>query len=563
MPSFRRSRGSMGCIRERQFSTDSVSSRGAPHIDDAVFDLYRNPESETLSSSGLLKLLYETGIRRDDPRLANFLHAIRHDERRHSVLDITSNEVINENLDRETFKRYVGDAIGIIAKALKKQLVIPDWPAFITVLGEIFESCRDFNDGNVATYIPQLARSDPKTWAMAVCTIDGQRRSWGATQVPFCLQSVSKPFTYAIAMDELGAEEVHKYIGQEPSGRLFNEICLDHNHKPHNPMINAGAILVASLLKRSNSLADRFDFALQYFKRFAAGGFVGFNNAVFLSERETADRNYALSYYMREHKCFPPKTSLQDTLDLYFQLCSIETNVDTLAVMAATLANGGVSPLSEERVVCNRAVRDTLSLMYSCGMYDYSGQFAFKVGLPAKSGVSGDMIIVVPNVMGICLFSPPLDQLGNTVRGVKFAEQFVEKFNFHNYDSLVYSETHKIDPRKKIREVKHESVSNMMYAATTGDISSIQRYLLLGASIAERDYDDRTVLHVAAAHGNENVLKFLLQRWQESPDPLDRYGRKPLDDAREFGHSNCVEILERALQKYIAKIQEKNSPFTS
>ncbi|VDK82465.1 unnamed protein product [Litomosoides sigmodontis] len=231
---FSHSVASMGCIRERQFSTESVSSRGAPHIHDVVFDLYKNTESETLSSCGLLKLLYETGIRRDDPRLANFLHAIRHDERRQSVSDITPTEVVNENLDRETFKRYVGDAIGIISKALKKQLVIPDWPAFITLLGEIFESCRDFNDGNVATYIPQLARSDPKHWAMSVCTIDGQRRSWGATQVPFCLQSVSKPFTYAIAMDELGAEEVHKYVGQEPSGRLFNEICLDHNLQHHN-----------------------------------------------------------------------------------------------------------------------------------------------------------------------------------------------------------------------------------------------------------------------------------------------------------------------------------------
>uniref|UniRef100_A0A183CVD5 glutaminase n=1 Tax=Gongylonema pulchrum TaxID=637853 RepID=A0A183CVD5_9BILA len=396
----------------------------------------------------------------------------------------------------------------------------------------------------VATYIPQLARSDPNHWALSICTVDGQRRSWGASKVPFCMQSVSKPFTYAIVLDELGAEEVsYSHIHTSVNVRLFPD-------KPHNPMINAGAILVASLLRRASSLADRFDFALQKLKRFAAGGYVGFNNAVFLSERDTADRNYALSYYMREHKCFPPNTNLQDNLDLYFQLCAIETNVDTLAVMAATLANGGVSPLSEERVVCNRAVRDTLSLMYSCGMYDYSGQFAFKVGLPAKSGVSGDMIIVVPNVMGICLYSPPLDALGNTVRGVAFATQFVEKFNFHNYDSLVYSETDKIDPRKNIREVKYENISNMMYAARSGDISSIQRYLLLGASIAERDYDDRTVLHVAAAHGNESVLKFLLERWQESPDPEDRYGRKPIDDANAFGHERCAEILNKALEKY-------------
>lgn len=551
------SRTSMGFARERQYSTDSVGSKGAPHIADVIFDLYQNPDSETLSLSGLLKSLYETGIRRDDPRLTEFLRTIRNEERRPSTSDPSSNELISDNLDRDTFKRCVGDAIGIISKALKKQLVIPDWPAFTAIVGEIFESCRDLNDGVVANYIPQLARSDPHNWAISVCTVDGQRRSWGVTKIPFCLQSVSKPFTYAIALDELGADEVHSYVGQEPSGRLFNEICLDHNHKPHNPMINAGAILVASLLRRSTSLADRFDFALQHFKRFAADGFVGFNNAVFLSERETADRNYALSYYMREHKCFPPNTSLQDTLDLYFQLCAIETNVDTLAVMAATLANGGVSPLDQERVVCNSAVRDTLSLMYSCGMYDYSGQFAFKVGLPAKSGVSGDMIIVVPNVMGICLYSPPLDSLGNTVRGVRFAEQFVEKFNFHNYDSLVYSETHKIDPRKKIREVRHESVSNMMYAATAGDISAIQQYLLLGVSVSERDYDERTVLHVAAAHGNENVLRFLLQRWQESPEPVDRYGRTPLDDAKGFGHEKCAEILEKALEKFEQQMEGK------
>ncbi|KHN75142.1 Putative glutaminase 3 [Toxocara canis] len=246
-----------------------------------------------------------------------------------------------------------------------------------------------------------------------------------------------------------------------------------------------------------------------------------------------------------------------DTLDLYFQLCSIEANTDTLAVMAATLANGGVSPLSEERVVCNRAVRDTLSLMYSCGMYDYSGQFAFTVGLPAKSGVSGDMIIVVPNVMGIAIYSPLLDSLGNTVRGVKFAEQLVEKFNFHNYDSLVYSETHKIDPRKRIREARNESISNMMYAARDADISAIQRYILLGVSIHERDYDERTVLHIAAAEGNDFVLKFLLERWKETADPEDRYGRTPLDEAKEFGHTKCVELLEKMLERQ-AQVSTEN-----
>ncbi|PIO69011.1 glutaminase [Teladorsagia circumcincta] len=157
-------------------------------------------------------------------------------------------------------------------------------------------------------------------------------------------QSVSKPFTYALVHDDIGPDDLHTYVGQEPSGRLFNDISLDHNKKPHNPLINAGAIVVASLMKRNASLSDRFDFV------------------------------------------FPPDAHLQDTLDLYFQLCSIETNCDTMAVMAATLANGGVNPMNGERIINNRACRDTLSLMYSCGMYDWSGQFAFR-GVSAASRV--------------------------------------------------------------------------------------------------------------------------------------------------------------------------------
>uniref|UniRef100_A0A915A2C3 glutaminase n=1 Tax=Parascaris univalens TaxID=6257 RepID=A0A915A2C3_PARUN len=429
-----------GSVVARALSSDSManySTRVTGGTMDVIFDLYRNRDTETLSVHELLKSLHKCGIREDDPRLNSFIRAVADEERRQFLPDLPPSESTAANLDRDAFKRCVSGSIGIIAKALKKHLVVPDWSTFVAVVTEIFESCRKINDGKVADYIPQLARSNPSSWALSICTVDGQRRSWGNSSLSFTLQSVSKPFTYAIALEELGADEVHGYVGQEPSGRLFNEICLNHNKKPHNPMINAGAILVVSLLKRNNSLSDRFDFALQQLKNFACNGYVGFNNAVFLSERETADRNYALSYYMREHKCFPRNTSLQDTLDLYFQLCSIETNTDTLAVMAATLANGGVSPLGAKRVVCNRAVRDTLSLMYSCGMYDYSGQFAFTVGLPAKSGVSGDLMIVVPNVMGIGIYSPPLDSLGNTVRGVKFAKQLVEKFNFHNYDSVV------------------------------------------------------------------------------------------------------------------------------
>uniref|UniRef100_A0A0K0DQQ2 glutaminase n=1 Tax=Angiostrongylus cantonensis TaxID=6313 RepID=A0A0K0DQQ2_ANGCA len=337
----------------------------------------------------------DAGIRKDDPRLQDVINKVREAEN-----DVDQGVFNQEHLflDKDAFKKCVGNSIGVIGKALKKQLVIPDWLSFTKVMGELYEECRRNDRGqllsnrrtgwrvtkssahitsqsnlpgplprllSVATYIPQLARADPNSFAISVCTVDGQRISWGDALKPFCLQvslfiflfnhmktqrnahaySVSKPFTYALVHDELGPDELHSHVGQEPSGRLFNDICLDHNKKPHNPLINAGAIVVASLMKRHASLSDRFDFAIHQMRRFSGAGYVGFNNAVFLSERETADRNYALSYYMREHK---------DTLDLYFQLCAIETNCDTLAVMAATLANGGVNPMNSERVINNR-----------------------------------------------------------------------------------------------------------------------------------------------------------------------------------------------------------------
>lgn len=167
-------------------------------------------------------------------------------------------------------------------------------------------------------------------------------------------------------------------------------------------MINAGAILVCSLLKSlikpEMTLAEKFDFTMNYFKRLAGGENLGFNNAVFLSEREAADRNYALGFYMREHNCYPDKSNLREIMDFYFQVsvplllfflsfltsfsvqcCSMEANCDTMSVMAATLANGGICPITEEKVLKPDSVRDVLSLMHSCGMYDYSGQFAFKV----------------------------------------------------------------------------------------------------------------------------------------------------------------------------------------
>lgn len=312
-------------------------------------------------------------------------------------------------------------------------------------------------------------------------------------------------------------------------------------------MINAGAILVCSLLKTlvkpKMTLAEKFDYTQQWLQRLSGGETFGFNNAVFLSEREAADRNYAIGFYMREHKCFPEKANLRECMDFYFQCCSMESNCETMSIIAATLANGGICPLTEEKVLGPEVVRDVLSLMHSCGMYDYSGQFAFKVGLPAKSGVCGGMMVVVPNVMGFFTFSPPLDPLGNSCRGLQFCQDLVQIFNFHRYDNLKHA-TNKKDPRRHRYETKGLSIVNLLFSAASGDVTALRRHKLSGMDISLSDYDGRTALHLASSEGHLECVKFLLEQCEVPHEPKDRWGNTPLDEAETFAHDDVVAYLQ-------------------
>lgn len=165
----------------------------------------------------------------------------------------------------------------------------------------------------------------------------------------------------------------------------------------------------------------------------------------------------------------------------------METTCESMSVVAATLANGGICPITEEKIFKPEVVRDVLSLMHSCGMYDYSGQFAFRVGLPAKSGVSGGILLVIPNVAGIFTWSPPLDPLGNSVRGVMFCQELLQVFNFHRYDNLKQA-TNKKDPRRHRYETKGLSIVNLLFSAASGDATALRRHKLSGMDITLR-YD--------------------------------------------------------------------------
>ncbi|XP_069554880.1 glutaminase kidney isoform, mitochondrial isoform X1 [Brachyistius frenatus] len=415
-----------------------------PSLEDLLFYTVAEGQ-EKIPAHKFLTALKATGLRTGDPRLKECMDTLK---------ETLKNSTDGVTLDRQLFKKCVQSNIVLLTQAFRKKFVIPDFQSFSSHIDELYESAKNLSGGQVADYIPQLAKFSPDLWAVSLCTVDGQRHTVGDTKVPFCLQSCVKPLKYAVAVHDHGTEYVHSFIGKEPSGLRFNKLFLNEEDKPHNPMVNAGAIVCSSLIKQGEGNAEKFDYVMNFLKSLAGNEYVGFSNATFQSERESGDRNFAIGYYLKEKKCFPEGTDMTSVLDFYFQLCSIEVTCESASVMAATLANGGICPISGERVLSPEAVRNTLSLMHSCGMYDFSGQFAFHVGLPAKSGVAGGILLVVPNVMGVMCWSPPLDKLGNSVRGIQFCTDLVELFNFHNYDNLRhFSKKH--DPRREGGDQRH------------------------------------------------------------------------------------------------------------
>uniref|UniRef100_A0A8C6LC16 glutaminase n=1 Tax=Nothobranchius furzeri TaxID=105023 RepID=A0A8C6LC16_NOTFU len=435
-----------------------------PSLEDLLFYTIAEGQ-EKIPAHKFTTALKSTGLRTGDPRLKECME----------MLKMTLKTTSDGALDRHLFKKCVQSNIVLLTQAFRKKFVVPDFQSFSAHIDDLYENAKNLSGGQVADYIPQLARFSPDLWGVALCTVDGQRHTVGDTKVPFCLQSCVKPLKYAVAVHDHGTEYVHRFIGKEPSGLRFNKLFLNEDDKPHNPMVNAGAIVCTSLIKQGASNAEKFDYMMNFMNKLAGNEYVGFSNATFQSERESGDRNFAIGYYLKEKKCFPEGTDMTAILDFYFQLCSIEVTCESASVMAATLANGGFCPITGERVLSPEAVRNTLSLMHSCGMYDFSGQFAFHVGLPAKSGVAGGILLVVPNVMGIMCWSPPLDKLGNSVRGIQFCTDLVSLCNFHNYDNLRHF-AKKLDPRREGGDQRVKSVINLLFAAYTGDVSALRRF---------------------------------------------------------------------------------------
>jgi glutaminase len=534
-------------VTDRRVAVQSARQPADPTGADAIYHkLFEsfNPDQEgRISHWEVLARLQRCGLQPGDPRIAEALTGLK------------AADGASRKLDFRQFKALARHNSSLIRRAVEGNLAVPDFAALTSDIDQMYAELLPVKSGSVAGYIPQLRRVDPEQLAIAVCTVDGQRFSVGDATTPFCLQSVSKTVSYCLALDEHGADSVHRHVGREPSGQSFNELALNPKGLPHNPMVNAGAIMTTSLIRPELDIADRFDHMAATWRRLTGGGRVGFNNAIYLSERQTADRNFALGYSMRESGAFRPGTDLQQTLEFYFQGCSIEVDAEMLAVAAAGLANAGVCPLTDDPVFSAASVQSCLSLMSSCGMYDFSGEFAFTIGLPAKSGVSGALMLVVPGLMGICVWSPRLDEHGNSVRGIEFCRKLVDEYNVHVFDSLVTGRgrTAKRDPRRKKNQTQIESVVALTWAASQGDLNEVRALLAGGVEPGTADYDGRTALHLAAAEGQLEVVQHLLASGTD-PQPVDRWGGTPLSDAEANGHTQVVELIRQATQPIEGKV---------
>ncbi len=299
-------------------------------------------------------------------------------------------------------------------------------------LQRLHEELHGNREGVVADYIPELAKADPEWFGISVVAVDGQSFDVGDHAQLFSIQSVSKPFLFGLALEAHGRDVVLQRVGVEPTGEAFNAIVLDESsNRPFNPMVNAGAIATADLIA-GKDYPERVTRMLSLFSRYC-GRDVYVDNAVFMSERMTGHRNRAIGHLMRNFTMVGER--FEDSLELYFQQCSVLVTCHDLAVMGATLANGGVNPVTGTRALPAEYVKDVLSIMLTCGMYDAAGEWAFRVGLPAKSGVAGGIVAVVPGRLGIGVFSPRLDAKGNSVRGVKVCESLSRRFGLHVFES--------------------------------------------------------------------------------------------------------------------------------
>jgi glutaminase len=408
-------------------------------------------------------------------------------------------------------------------------------------------------DGALADYIPELAGVDPDGFGLSLSSADGYVYESGDTGVEFTIQSISKPFTYALALDAIGQAAVDARIGVEPSGEAFNEISVDKSTKtPKNPMINAGAIAAASLVPGA-SPSERFEAIREFYSGFA-GRRLELDDDVYASEKATGNRNRAIAYMLASFGVLDGDPD--DALDVYFKQCSLKVTSTDLARMAATLARGGVNPATGRRVTDAQVVKRTLAVMVTCGMYDAAGDWVSAVGMPAKSGVGGGIVAVLPGQLGIGTYSPRLDAKGNSVRGVRVCRSMSEQLGLH-FLSVAR------DSRATLRAV-YEPRDNIRVYETHGDLLFSGAEQLVRTVDRDRESFDVAILDVSRVDDIDDTARGLLSGMSAQlrsqgkvgylvdPDGVVIRTEHEFEEVRFGCVDDAVEAAENALRRGLA-----------
>ena len=305
------------------------------------------------------------------------------------------------------------------------------------VLEEAMEIGKSvISKGNVATYIPQLAKADKHKLGICLHTVDGSFYNIGDYEERFTIQSIAKVITLCKALEEFGAEHVFEFVGMEPSGEAFNslvELDLKHN-RPFNPMINSGAITVASMLLEKCSFEDM----VAYTQKVCLDDQISLDMATFQSEMAHCSRNRAISYLLESKGII--KANVEDSLTFYTQMCSLTVSAKSLANFGLILATDGVNPQNGERLISSWVARIVKTIMLTCGMYDGSGEFAVLTGIPTKSGVGGGLLSVANAKLGIGVYGPALDDKGNCIAGCELLKYVSKHLDLHMFNTSEWEE---------------------------------------------------------------------------------------------------------------------------
>ena len=319
--------------------------------------------------------------------------------------------------------------IRVVAQGGRTSPVAPRREVVTAVVQEAYDKFKDDNKGKNADYIPYLAQVDSKLFGIAIVTTDNQVITLGDVKYSFSIQSISKVYTLAMAMDELGTDKVFEKVGSEPTGRPFNSpvAVVDMPTHTGNPFVNAGAIATTSLISGSDA-NDKWNKILDFYSR-VAGEKLTLIDEVYKSEAATNTGNKALSMLLAKYDRIYADPF--ESVDIYTKQCSVGVNATQLARMGATLANNGINPATGEQVIKAESVAHILSTMTEAGLYDGSGAWAWHVGLPAKSGVGGGIVAIVPGKGAIAVFAPPLDEAGNSVKAQEVIEYVSNKLHYN------------------------------------------------------------------------------------------------------------------------------------